>query len=486
MPTIPCVSPKLFAAVDPVPPEAQAVTTVDGSPVTTAAAVERLLPRATQQQVDLSLRGLIAASLPDKAAHVQEWIDALAAPSVCVTSVDDVRRLDPTDIGSLPVPPLVKSLFRQVIEKHKASLAEQQAVLDATRSISKAFLEVQRDRNMQPRLDGSTYFQDQKNYRLILTKDELDAGVRIVARRIENWSKGERIVLVGILKGAFMFLSDLCRALTRPYSVYFVEASSYKDSRTQGEGVSIAAQVASSKFCDSTTQQPHKIVLIDELLDNGKTMHEIKQYFVSALSSTHKDNDILTCCLMSKKRERDWPEADITGIPDLPDLWLVGYGLDDRGTKRGWDQLFAIPKVKIVETIDQRAVEELLAHLDVDAALTSTVVFSGVELTCSHKQRYRLFGLDVLTGHAQVKPRELQATTKADVLGLLGEVQVVKGRYEHELQFAFIPQDTHLVPEDAIFSGDNKIFAEMRCDLRRYIAKEARRFNVPGPSSELM
>ena len=57
------------------------------------------------------------------------------------------------------------------------------------------------------------------------------AGVRIVAHRIETWAKGERIVLVGILKGAFMLVSDLCRTLVRPYSVYFVEASSYKESR---------------------------------------------------------------------------------------------------------------------------------------------------------------------------------------------------------------------------------------------------------------
>lgn len=462
---------------------AEATKDLDASPVAAVApaVVERFMPRAPDE--DVSLRELIATSLPDKQAYVQEWIEALSAPSVCVTSVDDVRRLDPTDISGLPVPPLVKSLFRQMIAKHKATAAEQQAVLDDTRSITKAFLETQRDRNMQPALSGSKYFQDQKNYRLILTKDELEAGVRITARRIENWSKGERIVLVGILKGAFMFLSDLCRALTRPYSVYFVEASSYKDSRTQSEGVSIAAQVASSKFCDSTTQRPHKIVLIDELLDNGKTMHEIKQYFLSSLSATHSENDILTCCLMSKKRERAWPEADITGIPNLPDLWLVGYGLDDRGTKRGWEQLFAIPKVKIVETIELQEVESLLAHLDESGGLTSTMVFDGVELTSSHKQRYRLFGLDVMTGHAQVKPPQLQATTKKDVLRLLSEVETVKGRYEHELQFAFIQEGTHLVPEDAIFSGNNKIFAEMRCELRRFISKEANRFNVAGPKS---
>merc|ERR1712217_283315 len=167
----------------------------------------------------------------------------------------------------------------------------------------------------------------------------------------------------------------------------------------------------------------------------------------------------------SKKRERNWPEADITGIPDLPDLWLVGYGLDDRGTKRGWNELFAIPKVKIVDVIEHKEVGKLLQHLDDHATLKQPLIFGGFELTCNHKQRYRVFGVDVLTGHTQVAPSQ-QTLTKADVQKIIDSVQIVKGKYEHELQFAFIQEGVELVPEDAIFSGDNKIFAEMRCRLR--------------------
>merc|ERR1711974_596874 len=97
------------------------------------------------------------------------------------------------------------------------------------------------------------------------------------------------------------------------------------------------------------------------------------------------DKDILTVCLFSKKRGRPYPEADITGIPNLPDLWLVGYGLDDRGTKRGWPDLFAIPKVKIVETIDKGEVDRLLDNLDDDTVLQAPFVFCGFELTWNHK-----------------------------------------------------------------------------------------------------
>lgn len=428
-----------------------------------------------------SLEDALRKALPDKEQFFRGWLQALAAPNVCVSSLEDVRRLDAVDISSLPVPPLVKRVFRDILAQQEDVDAHQRFVLDATTARATAFLERQKDRNMNPSLNDSKYFQDHKNYRLILTKEELEAAVRIVAKRIENWSKGERVVLVGILKGAFMFMSDLCRALTRPYSVFFVEASSYADSREQGSAVAINSELASAKFCDAMSRRPHKVVIVDELLDNGKTMLEMKQHFLRLLGGTHGDNDILTCCLMSKKRERDCPEADITGIPDLPDLWLVGYGLDDRGTKRGWDNLFAIPKVKIVYTHEQQEVEKLLANLDEDAKLISTTVFAGFELTSTAKQRFRVFGVDIITGEVSMKPSELQNATKAELVRAVNGVQVVKGKYEHELQIAFIQDGVHLVPEDAIFSGDTKVFAEMRCRYLRYVRKEARRFNVEGP-----
>lgn len=440
----------------------------------------RAHPSCPDASTCTSLKDLLLLTLPDKQAFHDEWVKALSAPAVCITSVEDIKRLDTVDISSLPVPPLVKSIFRDVLGREFAKETEQFKVLDATKERAKIFLASQRDRNMQPPIGGSKYFQDHRNYKLILTKEELDAGVRIVARRIETWSKGERIILVGILKGAFMFMSDLCRCLSRPYSVYFVEASSYKEGRVQGQGVEISADLASAKFCDATTKKPHKVVIVDELLDNGKTMWDMKQHFLHSLKATHQENDILTVCLMSKQRSRDCPEADITGIPDLPDLWLVGYGLDDRGTKRGWTELFAIPKVKIVETIEKEQVEELLAHLDDNSRLTKTHNFEGFELTCNPKMKYRVCGFSVVAGQTHIMPAP-QDMTKANLQQRLSNVEIVRGKYEHELEFAFIQEGRELVPEDSIFSGNTEVYAEMRCRLRKFIAKDAKRFNVEGP-----
>jgi len=436
-----------------------------------------------------SLQGLLEASLPDKKAFISQWIADLAQPSVCIETLEDVRRLDPEDIGSLPVPPIVKGLFREVLSRESDKTNELQKILDATNARAKAVLAPLRDRNMQPPLAGSRYFQDQKNYRLILTREEIDTGVRIVAHRIETWCKGERVVLVGILKGAFMFMSDLCRALHRPYSVYFVEASSYKEGRTQANSVQVGGDVNSSKFVDETSKKPHKILLVDELLDNGKTMHDMKQHFLENLKDTHAEKDILTVCLFSKERSREHPEADITGIPNLPDVWLVGYGLDDRGTKRGWSELFAVPKVKIVSTIEKDEVDKLLIKLDDAGILRERHIFAGFELACDHKLKFRVNGLDVHGSHSNaslsLQRSETKVTSKADIQRALSGLLTVKGKYEHELQFAFIADGVSLVVEDEIFYGNNQAYAHMRRRLRRQIEESARRCGVSGISEPL-
>jgi len=408
----------------------------------------------------------------------------LAAPEVCISSLEDVQRLDAEDIAGLPVPPLVKGVLREVLSRVAEKARLQEVVLETTAARKEAFMAPLRDRNMQPTMAGSKYFQDCKDYSLILAREEIQAGVRILAHRIETWAKGERVVLVGILKGAFLLMSDLCRTLVRPYSVYFVEASSYKDSRKQSNTCDISAEISESKFFDATTKAPHKIVLIDELLDNGKTMQDMKQYFLERLTKTHTENDIVTVCLFEKKRERSLPSADITGIPDIPDLWLVGYGLDDRGTKRGWTELFAMPKVKIVGTFDKAEVDRLLAELDEDGRLTKPHVFSNVELTFNHKQKYRVIGLDA-NGAARkpcLKKTAPPVKSKADIEQTLATLSTVKGKYEQELSFSFIPDGVNLVPEDQIFSGNNKIYAEMRCRLRKQIDVSAQRFGLPGPA----
>lgn len=191
----------------------------------------------------------------------------------------------------------------------------------------------------------SVYFEGVPDYKIILTKEEIDEGVQHVADEIEKRFKGEKIVLCGILKGAFIFITDLCRRLNRPYSLYFVEASSYTG-QTQSESVELLSRIVPSKF------EGRKIVLVDELLDNGHTMNVMKDYLMKTLNVPR--SDIATCVLFKKvlaTRPKEY-EPDICGFGALPNLWLVGYGLDDNGTKRGWTELYAKPKCDGVPRVE--------------------------------------------------------------------------------------------------------------------------------------
>merc|ERR1719287_455591 len=118
--------------------------------------------RATPTQIDdaSTIRALFEQDLADKKDFFDKWLEVLAGPSICITELQDVKRLGAEDIATLPVPPLVKGLFRKVIAREAEKIAEHEAVLRDTRDRARSFLAPLRDRHNQPALAGSKYFQD--------------------------------------------------------------------------------------------------------------------------------------------------------------------------------------------------------------------------------------------------------------------------------------------------------------------------------------
>ena len=175
----------------------------------------------------------------------------------------------------------------------------------------------------------------QEEWRLILSPEELKQAVKKVAQHINQKFEGQEIVVVCILKGAVYFFVDFTRELVIPHSTYFIECSSYGDDQTQGQ-LEILSRIVPSKF------QNKKVILIDELFDNGHTMNDCK-YNIAKQANIPLD-DIYTLALMKKKKTEDKLALDLYGIL-VPDVWLVGYGLDDRQEKRNWDSLWGCPKL---------------------------------------------------------------------------------------------------------------------------------------------
>jgi len=184
-----------------------------------------------------------------------------------------------------------------------------------------------------------------KSWKFLLSDSEIKTGASRLAKHIDAKFAGKDIVLVCILKGCVYFFVDLTRALTIPYSTYFIEASSYRDSQTQQEKVEFLSVLVPSKFKNKT------VVLVDELFDNGKTLHSVKEALMAKENKLDLTPDrIFTCTMFSKIKESHYSQPDLVGIA-LPDIWVVGYGLDDMQEKRGWPHLYGVPKVEGVEKV---------------------------------------------------------------------------------------------------------------------------------------
>ena len=168
---------------------------------------------------------------------------------------------------------------------------------------------------------------------VLFTEEVIRRRVLEMALRISSdYADVEELLLVGILRGCFIFLADLSRLLTVPRSVDFIAVSSYGRTTTSTGAVRL--------IMDLRTEISGKHVLIvDDIVDTGHTL----QYLINALKPRGPAS--LKTCVFLRKRERFKMDCEIDYLGfDIPDLWVVGYGLDYA------DQHRALPYVGSVDT----------------------------------------------------------------------------------------------------------------------------------------
>lgn len=191
---------------------------------------------------------------------------------------------------------------------------------------SKKFLAKRRD------LRGVDIYSE---WRLLLTKKEINTFVKYCASIIEEKYEGKNLVIVCILKGCMYFCTDLTRLLRIPHSVYMIEASSYHDKQTQSDKMEVLSLIQPDKFNDKY------VVILDELYDNGFTLESVKQEIIKKGNVT--PDKIFTCTLFKKNKNVIYPPPNLYGAL-VCDLWLTDFGLDDCSEKRNWEYLYACPK----------------------------------------------------------------------------------------------------------------------------------------------
>jgi hypoxanthine phosphoribosyltransferase len=151
--------------------------------------------------------------------------------------------------------------------------------------------------------------------KILITEEQLAHRVKILAREIERDFRGRETVVVSLLSGTVMFLADLIRHLNLPLRLDFIGVSSYGVGTESGELVFTKELRIDVRNRD--------VLLVDDILDTGKTLSRVLPK-IRAL----KPRRIKTCVLLDKSARRvEKIQADYVGF-EIPDLFVVGYGLD--------------------------------------------------------------------------------------------------------------------------------------------------------------
>ncbi len=151
-----------------------------------------------------------------------------------------------------------------------------------------------------------------------MSEDVIRTRVEQLAGRINtDYANVSELVLVGVLTGSFIFLSDLARLLTVPHRVEFIAVSSYGSRESEDpESVRLLMDVRRSL-------EGEHVVLVEDIVDTGKTL----AYLMRLLEARRPDS-IKTCSLLHKPgRTEQEVDIDYLGFT-ISDSWVVGYGLD--------------------------------------------------------------------------------------------------------------------------------------------------------------
>jgi hypoxanthine phosphoribosyltransferase len=152
--------------------------------------------------------------------------------------------------------------------------------------------------------------------KILYTSDEIDRRVRHLARKISHDFQGRDLILIAVLKGAFIFLADLVRYLEIPVQIDFVRLASY------GSGTESSGTIKITKDIELSIAGKD-VLIVDDIADTGFSLNFLRNRLLQANPSS------LKICVMIDKRSRR--EAEITldyvGF-SLESDFLVGYGLD--------------------------------------------------------------------------------------------------------------------------------------------------------------
>jgi len=168
--------------------------------------------------------------------------------------------------------------------------------------------------------------------RILISRKKINKRVEELARKISKDYKGKKLVLIGVLKGSFVFLSDLIRNINIPVEIDFIQVSSYGASRVSSGVVKIRKDI------DLPVVGKH-LLIVEDIVDFGYTMDYLLKFL-----SAKKTKSVKVCALLDKpSRRRINVPIKYKGF-EVPDEFIVGYGLDFKEEYRNFPDIRSIGK----------------------------------------------------------------------------------------------------------------------------------------------
>jgi hypoxanthine phosphoribosyltransferase len=166
----------------------------------------------------------------------------------------------------------------------------------------------------------------------LITRTELQKRVQELGTKISNEYDGEPLLVVGVMKGAFIFLADLVRAIRLPITVDYIGVSSF-GSRSKGRG----AVRLSSDLNENIAGK--NVLIVEDIINSGLTI----EYIVASLMA-REPKSVKVCTLLDKieKRRADF-KPDFVGFT-IPDQYVIGYGLDHKDQYRNLPYIATLAK----------------------------------------------------------------------------------------------------------------------------------------------
>ena len=168
---------------------------------------------------------------------------------------------------------------------------------------------------------------------LLISRDQVASIVKGLADQISKDYGGKTLVLVCILKGAFMFLSDLVRYLQIPVQIDFVRLASY------GAGTKTSGIIEITKDIE-TPVEGKDLLIIEDIIDSGRTLQ-----FLRDRLTLSNPRSVKICALLDKKARREVEiEADYLG-KEIDNVFVVGYGIDFNEAYRHLPEIYYVTPV---------------------------------------------------------------------------------------------------------------------------------------------